>query len=257
MRKGTYSAILFSLIIHGIILFLMLMAQANKPKIVKSTTKIIPIKSFIYYPPNVAKTDTSSANKKLLEKEPPIEATSNEQTELNSKPTQKNLTPEITKNALDDSPLTGLAVIEAIELPETNNKTTEPKPLPNPTNRKLDSFTQLQKLRSTLNKNSVQNTDNPYQSYQPPSVFNTNSTSVPHSFPMKDVEKEREKNTKNMGSGIAITKGDDGRCSVTQDLSVYGLSEGSSTQFFSCGESKFDKSFREHMRKVKSKLGKD
>jgi hypothetical protein len=74
---------------------------------------------------------------------------------------------------------------------------------------------------------------------------------------LKDEEKEREKNTKNMGAGIAITKGDDGRCSVTQDMSAYGLSEGSSVQFFSCGESKFDKSFREHMKAVKEKLGKN
>jgi hypothetical protein len=58
-----------------------------------------------------------------------------------------------------------------------------------------------------------------------------------------------------MGPGIAITKGDDGRCSITQDLNAYGLSEGSSRQFFSCGESKFDKIFREHMEKVKVKLG--
>jgi len=235
----------------------MLMAQPNKPKIVKSTTKTTPIKSFIYYPPNVAKTEANAVNKKLLEKAPTMESPAIEQTELNNKPTENNLTPEITKKALDDSPPADLAIMEAIELPETDNKTTEPTPLPKPTNRKLDSFTQLQKLRSTLNKNSLQNTDNPYQSYQPPSVFNTNSTSVPHSIPIKDEEKEREKNTKNMGAGIAITKGDDGRCSVTQDLSAYGLSEGSSTQFFSCGESKFDKSFREHMKKVNSKLGKD
>jgi len=113
---------------------------------------------------------------------------------------------------------------------------------------------QLQRLRSKLNPNSVSNTDNPYQSDQPPSIFNTDVKTVPHSVPLKDKAKIRDKNTKNMGAGITITQGDDGRCSITQDLSAYGLNEGSSRQFFSCGESTFDKSFREHMKKVKVKL---
>ena len=120
----------------------------------------------------------------------------------------------------------------------------------------VDTFTQLQNLRSKLNRSAYQTSDNPYQRYQPPSAFNANAKTVPHSMPIKDEEKERKQNTKNMGSGISTTKGDDGTCSISQDMSIYSLSEGSSTQYFACGESKFNKSFREHMKKVRAKLGK-
>ena len=80
---------------------------------------------------------------------------------------------------------------------------------------------------------------------------------MPHSVPVKDAEKQRKANTQDMGAGIAITKGDNGICSIQQDMRAYGLTEGSSRQFFACGESKHDKSFRQHMKKVKAKFGKN
>ncbi len=240
----------------------MFVTPSGKQKIVKSPSNNAPIKSFIYYAPKLDKTELKAIKTKPLAKEILIEDLpaakkdhENAKTKHASKP--KN-TEKFIDKALDkalEKPFND-TISKVIELPKVRPKTSQPKPLPEPTPRKLDSFMQLQRLRSKLNQNSVSNTDNPYQSEQPPSIFNTDVKTVPHSVPLKDEVQIREKNTKNMGAGIAITKGDDGRCSITQDLSAYGLSEGSSTQFFSCGESKFDKSFREHMKKVKVKLGK-
>ncbi|MBA6389660.1 hypothetical protein H4J38_02590 [Colwellia sp. BRX10-3] len=237
----------------------MLITQSNKSIIDKTISNKPPIKSFIYYAPNLEKTKQNTVEEKPAEKELITKATPDTIKDLKKVTVKKTSTSVSTKNVIEEPPLQSFKdeASKVIELPETLPKTSQPKPLPEPAQRKLDRFIQLQKLRSQLNKNSIPKTNNPYQSYQPPSVFNTNTKSVPHSVPLKDEEKEREKNTKNMGAGIEITKGDDGTCSITQDMSAYGLSEGSSTQYFSCGESKFDKSFREHMKKVKNKLGKD
>jgi hypothetical protein len=280
VRKGTYTAILFSLVVHGIIILLIFITHSHKEKSIKKINKSPPIKSFLYYAPNLT---TAQANqnkqqplKKIIKEPNRSEADHNKQEVLvteepiTNKPISNK--PNTNKPAIDladKNTVTPLhKTIKKSSIPSTTNNTitlpkasnTEPDsplPLPAPSNKKLDSFTQLQRLRSKLNNGSAPTVDNPYQHDQPPSIFNATTKTVLHSVPLKDEEKVREQNTKNMGAGIAITKGDDGRCSVTQDMSAYGLSEGSSVQFFSCGESKFDKSFREHMKAVKAKLGKN
>lgn len=262
VQKGTFTAVLLSLIVHSLILFVMFVTPSDKQKIVKSPSKHAPIKSFIYYAPKLDKTELKAIKTKPLEKEILIEDLTAAKKDHENAKTKHASKPKNTEKLIDKTLDKALekpfndTISKVIELPKVRPKRSQPKPLPEPTRRKLDSFMQLQRLRSKLNQDSVSNTENPYQSDQPPSIFNTDVKTVPHSVPLKDEAQTREKNTKNMGAGIAITKGDDGRCSITQDLSAYGLSEGSSRQFFSCGESKFDKSFREHMKKVKVKLGK-
>jgi len=252
--KGTFTAIIFSLVIHGLILLVIVLMQSNKPKIVKANIKNSTIKSYLYYASKVANTELNKVGESGEEKRSRSSA---------EKRNQENV-PKIAPKPESDSPLMdkrmSMPSITADQTMALANDATiypqpTPEPTPNPVNRKLDSFTQLQRLRSKLNNRAAIITNSPYQGYQPPSVFNKNAKSVPHSVPLKDEEKERRINTKNMGSGIAITKGDDGRCSISQDLSLYGLREGSSRQYFNCGESKFDQSFREHMKKVKAKFG--
>ena len=235
------------------------MTQSNKKSRVKVVTKNAPIESFIYYAPKLPQAEikpveiTPSAQKMSMESLPSKNKVANEiikVKKLKSKTTEKiTQKPSIKTKNID--------TIKATELPKTPPKSLQSEALPTPSTGKIDSFKQLQKLRSRLSQSAANNADIPNQDYQAPSIFNTKVKLVPHSSPLKDEEKERAKNTKKIGGGIAITKGDDGRCSITQDMSVYGLSEGSSTQFFSCGESKFDKSFREHMKKVKAKIGKN
>jgi len=243
-------------------------AQPTKQHLAQPETKVIPIKSFIYYAPKLAKPEVMIADQQQVNTTP-VESPQTEkalkkkqQTKENQKTASNNDIKKVTKLpklSADNNKFPPLPEIATSTLP-TNDKSvasTQTPPAPKPKKRKLDSFTQLQNLRSKLNQRAASNVDNPYQDYQAPSIFNTNVKSVPHSVPLRDEEKEREKRTKNMGSGIAITKGEDGVCSITQDMSAYGLSEGSSRQFFSCGESKFDKNFREHMKKVKAKIGKN
>ena len=274
VQKGTYLAISFSIVIHGIIFLLVFITQPNQQKSVKKISKSPPIKSFIYYAPNASKAPKQVT--KQTTKQNLLEKPNNGQNEIVEHKAVITDKPEIDSSNKNSDDLTDKTIDKAVAQPilskanvrtKTSNTIVDstasrpepkpsPVPVPAPKNKKLDSFTQLQRLRSKLNNRSGVDVDNPYQREQPPSIFNPTVKAVPHSAPLKDEEKIRKKNTKNMGAGIAITKGEDGRCSVTQDLSVYGLSEGSSTQFFNCGETKFDQSFREHMKAVKAKLGK-
>jgi hypothetical protein len=227
--------------------------STTKPKF-KEHNKKVAIKSFLYRAPKVETPSVETEKAEVIK---------DEILKKQSSPEVKDKRP--TKIDSIDKVVKPIAVVKN---DTDRNKQQEPSLLPTPIEpllpqqppqspkNKLDSFTQLQRLRSKLNRSAIAPIGNPYQSYQPPSIFNSNSKTVPHSVPLKDEENEREKNTKNMGAGIAITKGDNGGCEIKQDLSVYGLSEGSSIQKFRCGETKFDKGFREHMKKVKTKLGK-
>lgn len=248
MRNGTYTALTFSLLIHLLIILLLLLTQStDKPKFKKQKAKPA-IKSFLYRAPKI-----ETAIKKVLDEPSEVIVA------IKTEPVSKDQLPPSAKQDLvtETKPVDKSETSNPTLLPASNDK---PMPIPRPAPKlpksKLDSFTKLQRLRSKLNRSAITSANNPYQRYQPPSAFNTQGKAVPHSVPLKDEEKEREKNTNNIGAGIAITKSDDGTCSITQDMSAYGLSEGSSTQYFNCGESKFDKSFREHMKKVKTKLGK-
>tara|TARA_R110002124_G_scaffold73248_2_gene196551 strand:+ start:62453 stop:63241 length:789 start_codon:yes stop_codon:yes gene_type:complete len=261
VNKGTYAAVLFSFIIHGLILALLLLTRSTKQITIQPISKNTAIKSYIYYAPKITKAPLNESEEPTIIKEPVTPKNQQEQQTNNTGVTAtENDNPQLDKNGLKTAPREASESYDSssqdITLPPIDLAVPMPPPTPKPVDRKLDSFTQLQRLRSKLNNNAAINTDNPYQKYQPPSVFNKTVESVPHSIPLKDEEKARENRTKNMAAGIAITKGEDGRCSITQDLSVYGLSEGSSTQFFACGESKFDKNFREHMKKVNTKMGK-
>ena len=247
MRNGTYKAISYSLLIHLLIVFILLFTQASDKVVLKNKNKKPSIKSFLYHAPIVVKTIEKEQTKPSIKK-PPIK-TNIAKKVLEPVKKQKKAKPvAVNENKAISEQKTATP-------PSSFNRKKAPPP-PETPKPKLDSYTQLQRLRSRLNSSSALPTDNPYQPNQSPSVFNTNAKAVPHSVPLKNEEKEREKNTQNMGAGIAITKSEDGTCSVSQDMSVYGLSEGSSTQYFNCGESKFDKNFREHMKKVKTKLGK-
>jgi hypothetical protein len=264
--KGNYTTVIYSLLVHGLLFFIIFIAQPKKQHSVQSLAKVVPIKSFIYYAPKLAEPVATVTDEPRVETTPPaiIETKKSPEKKHQEQPKeQQNLfdkdAEKATKLATDSSKLNHSTETVITTLPAEKKPafSSQPPPLPKPMKRKLDSFTQLQNLRSKLNQRAINNADNPYRNYQAPSAFNTENKSVPHSVPLKDEEKERKKRTKNMGAGIAITKGEDGRCSITQDLSVYGLSEGSSTQFFACGESKFDQSFRAHMKKVKAKIGKN
>ena len=66
-------------------------------------------------------------------------------------------------------------------------------------------------------------------------------------------EQVREKNTTKVSSDISIIKNDNGTCIIEREQFLGSPVEGS-TSVFSCGESKFDRDFREHMKKIQDKI---
>ena len=86
------------------------------------------------------------------------------------------------------------------------------------------------------------------------SIFNQSPLLVPKSTTQSELQKEEDKKRQVTSYGdIAITKGKDGNCSVTQDLSSVGIDGVSATQHFNCGKSEFDTNFDNHMKKAMKK----
>ena len=91
------------------------------------------------------------------------------------------------------------------------------------------------------------------QQFRSPSVMHGEQIPVPHSQYKLTPEQERESKTTRMSDDISITKYDNGICTIERKQFLGSPIEGSISAF-ACGESKFDKSFREHMKKVQEKI---
>jgi len=87
------------------------------------------------------------------------------------------------------------------------------------------------------------------------SVLHGTPNYVPHSFVEDTVKKAIGSAPTQVGNGFSITKGDDGNCTLTEDLSTMGL-QGKTASGFKCGLSKDEKAFKSHMKNVLKKLGK-
>ena len=137
--------------------------------------------------------------------------------------------------------------------PEVNKASLNVKPANKTIQPNISSYKQLENLRNSINKQMIEKTPSSYQQYRTPSAMNTNQKLVPHSTLQLTPEQEREKKITKMSDDISITKYDNGICTIERKQFVGSPVEGS-TSAFSCGESKFDKSFREHMKKVRDKI---
>lgn len=253
MLNGIYKPIALSIFAHILLMAILSTMQKPSALIKHSPQEKQAIKSYLYKRPALdkvaAKTVTESPKDTMnnIEVNPQNVPAKNTITDVKEpKPSEKKA-----------QPTPPVAQPQTLATP-TKDKANKPvstsaiaKKLPK------DSFSQLQQLRSKLNRNATLPSNHQYQTYQQPSIFNRKNKVVPKSIPLLDPEKERDNNTQNLGAGIAIEKSDNGTCAITQDMSAYGLDNGSSTQYFNCGESKFDKSFRLHMKNVQKKIKKN
>ena len=258
-------ALLLSFIIHLGLILALYFAQShhnnlsiNQKKAQKNKTPKA-IKSFLYTPPPKAKVEPSPKAKKkaLIVKNKADQANTNNNLNAVISHSDKKLQ-NITEKPKKQFPQKNKPENNPQNKPQNKKKresdtinSTHDEPLKKP---KVDRYAQLQKLRSALN-NSAKRPQRQYSQHnQAPSIFNPTPKTVPNSTSVFDQEQPEQTNTINVGGSIAITKGDDGICSIKEDLTVYGVEDATSTQYFACGESKFDKSFRLHMKKVIQKL---
>ncbi|TWX59397.1 hypothetical protein [Colwellia hornerae] len=203
------------------------------------TPKKTPINSFIYLKPI----------EKKIEKIARVPVT-NEQIKASQK------TPSI-KEALQPS-------IKNVVQQKTLTKSLSPlkeaitTPLASQERALVKNATKLQTLSRLKDKINQQIINQAMQNFAKPntgSLMHGTPSYVPHSF-VEDTEKKVIASTPSqVGNGFSITKGDNGTCTLTEDLSLIGL-QGKTTSRFGCGLSKDEQNFKSHMKNVLKKLGK-
>ncbi|MBL4764410.1 MAG: hypothetical protein JKX67_03890 [Colwellia sp.] len=117
----------------------------------------------------------------------------------------------------------------------------------------FSAYKQLNNLRSAINDKIITEQLSELQQFRSPSVMHGKQFPVPHSTIQMTAEQKKTQNTTRMSDSISITKYDNGLCVINREQ-FFGSPIEASSSAFACGESKFDKSFRAHMKKVQEKL---
>jgi len=209
------------------------------------------IKSYIYTPPR--------KETKAVLKDKTLNKTVEESPEQQSKEQPKEI-PSI----IDDVIKSEKKEQKTAELPSNDDKNEavnhdkDPKvPMPiNSPKRKFSALNQLSKLKSNLDKYVIEQEAFEYDRPRTGSVMHGTPILVPHSTQQLTEDEKKEQATYQMSSGLKMIKGDDGTCFVERDLGEVGMEGLKSVEGFSCGQSKFNKNFKEHMEQVRKKLGK-
>jgi|GEM_PF-1017673 len=232
--------ILISVLIH-LILFFFLSSIATKPLQKSVTDRQKAIRSYLYKKPvTIEKPKPLIA--KVIEKkviQQPKQAQVSKENEQAVKTLAEVKEVKVKKRLNSAS----LSVQKARQTSEKNTKA----PV------SFSAYKQLDKLRNSINDRIVSEELSQLQQFRSPSVMHGEQIPVPHSEKQLTPAQEREKNTTKMSDSISITKYDNGVCTIEREQFLGSPVEGSSSTF-NCGESKFDKSFREHMKKVQEKL---
>lgn len=179
------------------------------------------------------------------------------------KPVTQELKVEGNRGAPKQNPPSEVEIIKEenkslVKRKETNTSITKVGPnlkskIQKPIKASVSAYKQLNNLRNTINAKAISQELAELQQFRSPSVMHGTQTAVPHSFVKLTPEQDRHKSTTKMSNDISITKNEDGSCTIDRAQFLGSPVEGSSSSF-ACGESKFDKSFREHMKKVQEKL---
>ena len=118
------------------------------------------------------------------------------------------------------------------------------------------ALSQLKDLPKQLQQQSIDQELYQHFRHKSPSVMHGQPTAVPNSVMPLTQAQQKQQNTQRLSDDISITKSDNGSCFIEQDLTSVGIEGVKAISMFNCGESKFDKNFRQHMKAVSKKLGK-
>ncbi|MEW6989994.1 hypothetical protein AADZ91_04825 [Colwelliaceae bacterium 6441] len=240
MLKGRSKAIVYSLLTHAVIFWLISQTVTIPAK--KNEIKPKAIQSFLYTPPAKEITPTEDTSKEVTETIKAVEIT---QKDVSEKPSSASNVQDITQ-----APETALSP-EALKIHKEDEPLTTVKP-----KSKFSAYGQLKNLSERLNDDFFKQENIELNTPNTGSVMHGKPTLVPHSAKQLTSEEIKKTTSKQISSDMVITKGDDGSCSIERDLSVVGIEGVKSVEGFACGKSKFDKSFSDHMKKVRTKLGK-
>lgn len=241
------SFVALSILVHVLIaLLLLFIAKKQQPILteinIKPPTKAI--KSYLYKIPSkpkkidpiiVSKTPLAEESVTVENTKLPAKIKTIPLEQLIEKPSQKKLASH------------GQINTKSMIIQKENNLVTSNSP------KVFSSYQQLNNLRQSIKNKIIADDVAKRLQFRSPSVMHGAQIPVPHSNRQFTPEQIREKNTTKMSDSISITKNDNGTCIIEREQFL-GSPVEASTSFFSCGESKFDKSFQEHMKKVQEKI---
>lgn len=238
MLTGRFRAIFLAVSFHLLILVLISQTVVIHKQPIEVKNKAI--KSFIYTPPPV------------VEKESIKEALA---TEIEIIEQDTPTPPNTVKKSEPATEVTAKAEQKEIEA-ESGNVDAAATPIRQPVTATFSPSTQLNKLRQSLTDKILEQEAYEYSRPKSASIMHGTPELVPHSVKRLTKKQKKEQATQRLSSGTKTIKGDDGLCFIERDLTEVGIEGVSATEAFTCGKSKFDKNFRDHMRKVREKLGK-
>jgi hypothetical protein len=253
MLKGPYTAIVISVLLHLLLLLALIYGATQQPKIIKQDKpKRTAIKSFLY-----------SAPKKIVI-EPPSLSKSTDERKAPQKAQQKQSFPsetvntEVPKLAIKVPPAkpviaspSKLGSTQVTNAVKSETVTTENKVL----GTSRDDFSSYDRLSRLREKLGNQQRDQAFAELTQPrsnSVMDGDPFPVPKTIVPLTVDQQKKLNTSSSHVG-SITKNDNGTCTIYREQ-MLGSPVHATTAHFACGESKFDKNFREHMEKVQAKF---
>jgi len=253
--KGSYTAIFVSVIVH-VILLLVLIFSAEKPEEVVKTNKpeVQVIKSFLYKAPKKITAKKITPIKVIIDKvvaepKPSTKSIAKQPVPAVATPVLATEKPSklLNKSSSKETPTQVTNAVKS-DFNTTTNK------VPGTSRGNFSSYDRLSRLRKKLDNQQRDKAFADLTQQRSVSIMDGEQFPVPKSIVPLTTEQKYRQNTSKSHVGT-ITKNDNGTCTIHREQ-VLGSPVEATTSSFACGESKFDKSFREHMQKVKAKLGK-
>lgn len=252
MLKGPYTAIVTSVIIHILLLLTLVFGAAQTPApLIQNKPKATAIKSFLYVAP---KQKPQKIIEPLQAVHQPVITTQT----IPKTPIPKKAPIEKTDKALD-KPQTEKSKKVAAQSKtfvqngsDTTNKNTAEKSNQAIGKKTFSSYDKLSRLRKKLRNQEQAQAFEQLIQQRSASIMDGDQFSVPKTIIPLTREQKYKKNTNTSHVG-SITKNDNGTCTIRREQ-ILGSPVHATTSIFACGESNFDKSFREHMKKVQEKL---
>lgn len=248
--NGRYTAVFISTVLHIVLLIVLIYLSADTKIPVEKPISKPAIKSYIYTPPvqpSLKPIAPPLSKEKVIKViEEPVVPKKVEKKLVKDSALPKNTKKPIVKpeekdeqKLLPGPPLPGLDAKPKNSLPTTSN-------------RKFSAHEQLSRLRSSINNRVVNDAYKEHTQIRSASAMDGEQIPVPHSTKQLTPEEVYEKNTSSTGHN-KITKNDNGTCTIRREQ-MLGSPVEATTSSFACGESQFDKNFREHMKKVRDKV---
>jgi len=257
--KGSYTTIIISVLLHLLLLITLTYGSTPATKVIKQDKpKVTSIKSFLYSAPKKA------APKKVPDKQAPIKKTPVKKIIAETKPLQKSET----KKTAPQKKVINKIITKTLPKTITNPITTSPpaqvtnavksdtvtntNKVPSTSRGTFSSYDRLSRLRKQLNNQQRDQAFAELTQKRSASSMDAAPFPVPKTLVPLTEEQKYKLNTSKSHVG-SITKNDNGTCTIHREQ-ILGSPVQATTSYFACGESKFDKSFREHMQKVQAKL---